>query len=158
MIQQYLQAMIDGLEQKKTILDKLISLTKAQQALVDAAKIDWDSFDKIVDDKAELIDTLSKADDGFTAVFERIKPELEANKKQYADYIEKLKKGIGEVTEKSTSLMALEQRTKAKVENTFFNEKQKVQKNKVSSKVASSYYANMNRINYIDPQLMDKKK
>lgn len=158
MIEQYLQAMVDGLEQKKIILDKLILLTQTQQSIVSEEQVDWDAFDANVDEKAELIEKLSKQDEGFNAVFERIKPELENNKEKYASYITSLKKGIADVTEKSTSLMALEQRTKAKVESVFGLEKQKIQRSKVSSKAASNYYANMNKINYIDPQLMDQKK
>ena len=91
MIEQYLQAMVDGLEQKKIILDKLILLTQTQQSIVSEEQVDWDAFDANVDEKAELIEKLSKQDEGFNAVFERIKPELENNKEKYASYIISLK-------------------------------------------------------------------
>lgn len=158
MTEKYLQAMLDGLTQKKEILDELTDLSEKQQKLVSAENIDWDEFDRIVDAKSELIDKLNAADDGFTAVYDRIKDEVKANEARYKDYIAKLQSGITEVTEKSTSLMALEERTKARVSSSFAKERAKISKGKRTNQAASTYYQNMSRINYIDPQLMDKKK
>lgn len=158
MTEKYLQSLVDGLNQKIEILDKLTEFTEEQQRIVGEPSIDWDAFDKTIDDKDELIQKLTKVDEGFQAVYDRIKDEVTANKDKYKDFILILKKQIQLVTEKSTSLMALEQRTKAKVTSGFGAQRQQIRSSKESSKVASSYYNNMNRMNYIDPQLMDTKK
>lgn len=158
MTEKYLQSLIDGLNQKITILDKLSEFTEEQQRIVGEAAIDWEAFDRTIDDKDELLQKLATIDEGFQAVYDRIKGEVSANKDKYREYILILKQQIQLVTEKSTSLMALEQRTKAKVSSGFGTQRQQIRSNKESSKVASSYYNTMNRMNYIDPQLMDWKK
>lgn len=158
MVRQYLNNMIDGLERKLQILDNLTMLTEQQQSIVSKETPDWDAFDQTVDKKAELIDELTALDDGFSAIFDRIKDEALANKELYKEEIRRLQDGIRKVTDKSTSLMALEERTRKKVTDGMSEQRQKLKQNKVSSKVASNYYKSMSRINYVDPQLMDQKK
>ena len=158
MTEQYLQSMIDGLDEKAKLLDELTLLTQKQQSVVDSEEPNWDEFDKTVDDKAELIDRLMKLDDGFEAIFDRIKNEVKADKDKYKDYIKKLQAGITVVTEKSTGLMALEERTRQKVTVKLTDQRQKIKQSRVSSKAVTNYYQNMNKINYVDPQLMDQKK
>ena len=158
MTEKYLQSLIDGLNQKITILDKLAEYTEEQQRIVGEVSIDWDAFDKTIDDKDELIQKLNVIDEGFRTVYDRVKKDVVSNKDKYKDYILILKQQVQLVTEKSTSLMALEQRTKAKVSSGLGTQRQQIRTNKESSKVASNYYNTMNRMNYIDPQLMDWKK
>ena len=158
MTEKYLQSLIDGLNQKITILDKLTEYTEEQQRIVGEVSIDWDAFDTTIDKKDELIQKLTVIDAGFQSVYDRVKDDVVANKDKYKEYILILKQQVQLVTEKSTSLMALEQRTKAKVSSGFGTQRQQIRSNKESSKVASSYYNTMNRMNYIDPQLMDWKK
>ena len=158
MTEQYLNAMIESMDAKAECLDKLIAKTDAQKELLEAENMDWDAFDALVDEKDKLIDELDKLDDGFQIVFDRIKDELEAEKANYKIGIAKLKEQIRRVTEQSTSLMAAEYRNHELASGKFAAEKKKIRQTKTSSKVAANYYANMNQINYIDPQFMDKKK
>ncbi len=140
------------------MLDKLTALTEKQQAVVSEDKIDWDAFDAIVDEKSDIIEKLNQNDEGFTAVFDRIKDDLKPQMSNYSSYIEQIKSGIANVTNRSTSLMALEQRTKTRVENAFKRQKKEYNNSKTSSRVATNYYNAMNKMNFVDPQLMDSKK
>ena len=158
MIQQYLQAMIDGLKKKEDILDVLTDLTKKQQEIVSADSPDWDAFDKTVDEKSTLIEELDKLDVGFSAVFDRIKNQIEPDREEYKEYIRTLQDRIRIVTDKSNSLMALEERTRVKVTEGFKMQRQTIKQQKVSSKAVTNYYNSMNRMNFVDPQLMDQKK
>ena len=158
MLKEYLKAMITGMEAKTECLDKLQQKTDSQTELLKAEEMDWDAFDALVDEKDALIDELDKLDDGFQSVFERIKDELQAHKPEYKDSIARLQEQIKQVTAQSTSLMASEQRNKELAEKHFASAKRGIRQSKTTSRAAANYYANMNQINYIDPQLMDKKK
>ncbi len=158
MIEEYLKALITSMDAKAGCLKKLQYKTDEQTELLKAGQMDWDAFDKLVDEKDAVIDELDKLDDGFQLVFERIKDELEADKARYKSYIAKLQEQIKSVTEQSTALMAAEHRNHDLAAGKFSEEKRKIRQNKTSSKAAANYYASMNQINYIDPQLMDKKK
>ncbi len=157
-MEQYLNSLIEGLKAKEKMLDELTALTEKQQTIVSGEKIDWDAFDAIVDEKSDIIEKLNQNDEGFTAVFDRIKDDLNSQMGKYSSYIEQIKSGIANVTNKSTSLMALEQRTKTRVENAFKRQKKEYNNSKTSSRVATNYYNAMNRMNFVDPQLMDSKK
>ncbi len=157
-MEQYLNSLIEGLKAKEKMLDELTALTEKQQTIVSGEKIDWDAFDAIVDEKSDIIEKLNQNDEGFTAVFDRIKDDLKSQMGKYSSYIDQIKSGIANVTNKSTSLMALEQRTKTRVENAFKRQKKEYNNSKTSSRVATNYYNAMNRMNFVDPQLMDSKK
>ena len=157
-MEQYLNSLIEGLKAKENMLDELTALTEKQQDIVSGEKIDWDAFDAIVDEKSDIIEKLNQNDEGFTAVFDRIKDDLKSQMGKYSSYIEQIKSGIANVTNKSTSLMALEQRTKTRVENAFKRQKKEYNNSKTSSRVATNYYNAMNKMNFVDPQLMDSKK
>lgn len=158
MINQYLDTMIKGLESKKIILNDLYELSEKQRLVVSEEDINWDEFDKLVDIKADKVEELEKIDNGFDAVYNRVREDINFDKNKYKDYIVSIQKLISDVTEKSTSLMALEQRNKAIIESSFSNSKKQIGQNKKTSAVAANYYKSMSRINYIDPQLMDSKK
>lgn len=157
-MEQYLNSLIEGLKAKENMLDELTALTEKQQTIVSGEKIDWDAFDAIVDEKSDIIEKLNQNDEGFTAVFDRIKDDLKSQMGKYSSYIDQIKSGIANVTNKSTSLMALEQRTKTRVENAFKRQKKEYNNSKTSSRVATNYYNAMNKMNFVDPQLMDSKK
>ena len=158
MIEQYLQMLEQSLDQKKKMLDQLIKLTKDQGKSLEQDPVLWDDFDRLVDQKAELIERLDKMDDGFEKVYERIREELDQERDQHQDRILAIQKKIQTVTDAGASLMAAEQKNKTLVETKMSEEKKKLQQSKVSSKAATNYYRTMNKVNYIDPQLMDKKK
>jgi flagellar biosynthesis/type III secretory pathway chaperone len=158
MTSNYIDSLESSLVVKSKNLDKLIAFSEEQKEIVSQEDIDWDKFDKLVDQKSAIIDELTKLDSGFDIVYNKIKADMEANKDAYKPHIKKMQELIKEVTEKSTGLMAIEQRNKNIIEQAFAKEKKLIASNKMSNKIAVGYYNNMNKINFIDPQLMDKKK
>ncbi len=158
MIEEYLRALITSMDAKAECLQKLQEKTDAQTGILNSEEMDWDAFDALVDEKDVLIDELDRLDDGFQAVFERIKDELLEKKSDHKETIAKLQGQIRAVTEQSTSLMAAEHRNHELASAKFAATKRGIRQSRTTSKVAANYYANMNQINYIDPQLMDKKK
>jgi hypothetical protein len=68
-----------------------------------------------------------------------------------------MQKLITEVTEKSVSIQAEEERNKALIESRFNREKNRIKSGRSSSRVARDYYNNMNKLNHIDSQFWDKK-
>ncbi len=157
-MEQYLDAMIQSMDEKTACLEKLLRMTTEQKEALGAEKADWDTFDRLIDEKGDLIDRLEVLDDGFQAVFDKIRDELEGKKTLYRERIVKLQEQIRKVTDLSNALMAEEQRNKTLMENRATLERKQLRQTKANAKAASNYYNSMNRINYIDPQLMDKKK
>ena len=157
-MEQYLDAMIQSMDEKSDCLKQLLDMTAQQEQAISGENKDWDTFDRLIDAKEVVIDRLGELDDGFQAVFDKIRDELEGKKAQYKDRIAKLQEQIRQVTDQSNALITAEQRNKTIMENATSTERKRIRQTKTNARLASNYYNSMNRINMIDPQLMDKKK
>lgn len=157
-MEQYLQMLAESLKKKSKLLVQLIQESEHQGEIVKAAEVDWNLFDASVEKKGEFIEELNKLDDGFETLYQRIKSGLDTDRQKYKVQIQEMQKLIADVTEKSSKLMATEERNKVLVTNRFSEEKKKLKQQRMNSKAANSYYSAMNRMNYIDPQMMDHKK
>lgn len=153
----YLQIMKESLKKKQDILKKLAALNDEQSNIVNASEFDGEAFQKNVDDKDVLVSELLKMDEGFTALFNRVKEQLLQNKEQYADDINTMKQLIKEVTELGVKVETQEARNKELIGGRFRTMRKEVQNAKRSTQMANEYYKNMNKLS-TEPQFMDRKK
>lgn len=158
MTEQYLQIMIESLEKKIQVMDKVIELDKRQLDLSLEQSVDMESYDATMDEKGLLIDELNKLDDGFTNTYELVKEEVQANPQRYRDKVLVMQELIRQAVEKSVTIQAQEQRNKQAIQNVFVKKRQEINRRRISNSAATKYYKAMSRINDVDPQLMDKKK
>ena len=160
MQENYVQIMLESLKKKENILDAISEKNLQQKEVVEAKEVSFDEFDRIMDEKADLIEQLDKLDRGFEALYERVKEliQSEEGKVKYRNEIKEMQESIRKITEKSTSIQVQEKRNKQTIEAVFRNEKEKLKSGKVSSRAAVNYYKTMNQTNYVSPQFLDKKK
>ena len=148
----------DSLKKKLQILDELTDYTTQQQELLKVEELDYEAFDRLVDQKEPLIQRIMELDQGFETVYDRIKEQLLGNKEQYAAQIKALQSLIGELTDKSVKLQTMEQRNKSAVEQQFRKSREKIRQGRQNKQAALNYYKNMNNANYVPPQFLDDKK
>lgn len=158
MTQSYLQIMIECLEKKLEVLDKVSELDKKQLKIALAQPMDLEAFDQTMDEKGELIEELNKLDEGFSETYERVRDEVQAEPEKYRDVVKRLQDLVREAVDKGVSIEAQEKRNKAAMEAAIGMKRREINEKKVTASVASRYYKITSRINNIDPQLMDKKK
>lgn len=154
----YLSVLEDSLKKKLQILDELTDYTMQQQELLKVEELDYEAFDRLVDQKEPLIQRIMELDQGFETVYDRIKEQLLDNKEQYAAQIRALQSLIGELTDKSVKLQTMEQRNKSAVEQQFRKSREKIRQGRQNKQAALNYYKNMNNANYVPPQFLDDKK
>lgn len=154
----YLSVLEDSLKKKLQILDELTDYTMQQQELLKVEELDYEAFDRLVDQKDPLIQRIMELDQGFETVYDRIKEQLLDNKEQYAAQIRTLQTLIGELTDKSVKLQTMEQRNKSAVEQQFRKSREKIRQGRQNKQAALNYYKNMNNANYVPPQFLDDKK
>ncbi|MBQ8247824.1 MAG: flagellar protein FliT [Lachnospiraceae bacterium] len=157
MEKQYIQMMLESLQKKETVVKDLIVGSERQKEVLSAEEVDWDAFDALTVEKGKLIDELLQLDEGFESLFERVKEPLTQKKDMYKTEIGFMQATIRTLTDKSAELEALEQRNKKLVETRMTESRQVIKQSKMGSQAAMQYYQRMNRINTVDPQLMDKK-
>lgn len=153
----YLQIMSESLTIKISILEKLVVLNDEQEKIALADKFDDEAFTSNVDEKGTLIDELEKLDEGFNALFNRLRGQLQDNREKYRDEIADMQQQIRCITELSATVEAKEHRNRSLIQSRFQTMRKEVQTAKRSSQMASTYYKSMNKLNY-EPHFMDKKK
>lgn len=152
------QILLQSLEKKNGILDEMILQNKAQEELLKQENLDMDAFDKAIDRQSAYVEELDKLDNGFEAVYDRVRDELMHNKEQYRVEIAAMQKLIQAITDKIATLNAGNMRNKILAENQFKKQKQAIGSSVSKTKVARNYYNSMNHLNYVSPQFYDNKK
>ena len=155
---EYLSILTESLKKKITILDEILLLNQKQLESVSGNEIDDDLFNEIIDKKDIYIKEINNLDKGFEQVYERIKSEITGNTDKFSSEIAILKQLISQITEKSMEVQLSEKRNKQAVLKKMSEEKTKIHQTRNANNVASTYYNNMNKVNYVEPQFMDKKK
>lgn len=158
MTEGYLQILIESLEKKIAVLDKVIELDKQQAEISSHQPMDMKAYDKTVDEKGELIDEINRLDDGFSSTFELIGDEVKNNPDKYKEKVQILQNLIREAVDKGVTIEVQEKRNRAALENVFRMKRNEIRQMKKSGAAATKYYKAMSRINDVDPQLMDRKK
>lgn len=156
--QSYIQILIQSLHNKVEALDNIIQKNKEQYEILSAEEADMDAFEENVRAKSEFVDKIVFLDDGFEEVYARVKEELDTNREAHAEEIKQMQELISEITERSMTVQAQEQRNKELAGQQFSKARKKLRSVKAGNKVAAQYYTNMQQLNVIDPQFMDRKK
>jgi hypothetical protein len=154
----YIQLLIDSLKKKHEVLDELMQITTKQQAIIDSESFMEDEFLETISLKEEHIKDLGQLDRGFELVYERIREELNENRKEYIPQITTLKELVTIVTDLSVKLQALERSNKAKLEALLVNKRRKIRNSRLSNETVANYYKNMSGKTQPQSYFYDKKK
>lgn len=152
------QILVESLEKKSRILDEIIKENEAQEALFKHDQLDMEALDASADRMGELAEKLELLDEGFEAVYDRIRQELIENKSAYRGEIRRMQELIAVITEKVVGINAARMRNKTQAENQFKKSRQQIGRASSKMKASQNYYNNMNRLNFVDPQFYDSKK
>ena len=152
------QVLVESLEKKSRILDEVIKENEAQERLFKQEQLDMEALDASADRMGELAEKLELLDEGFEAVYDRIRKELIDNKSVYRAEIKRMQELIAEITEKVVGINAVRMRNKLQAENQFRKSRQQIGRASSKMKVSQNYYNNMNRLNYVDAQFYDSRK
>lgn len=152
------QVLVESLEKKSQILDEIMKENEAQELMFKQEELDMEALDASSDRMGALAEKLELLDEGFEAVYDRIRQELIENKTAYRNEIRRMQVLIGEITEKVVGINAARMRNKLQAENHFKKNRQQIGRVSSKMKASQNYYNNMNRLNYVDSQFYDTKK
>lgn len=158
MEQTYIAIMIQSLEKKEEVLDKIIELDTIQKNQLEDPNLTPEDFDEVVEAKSELIEQLNYLDSGFEKLFDRMKEELEGNKEAHKDEIRIMQEHIRSITDKSVKIQSQEARNKDLMIQKFNAIKKQTREVRKGTSVVNKYYQTMTKTGYVDPQFMDNKK
>lgn len=153
-----LQLLIEALEKKKVVLTDILAKSEEQSKVANAPKFELEQFDALVNDKTDLLARLEQIDQGFDAVYHRIKEELVDKKQSYKTEIERLQQLIKDTLDLGAQIHATEARTKDSMSNALLTSRQELVKKRVTSKSVMDYYKANSQMSIMDPYFIDKKK
>lgn len=154
----YIQMLIDSLDNKIGILEELQSKNNDQTMILSNPNSGPDELDANVDAKSELIDALDKLDEGFEIVFNRVKDILDGNRQQYREQIQIMQDKIRRISDLTADIEAKEHKNRELAVTKFSNVRAQIREVNKSQSAVNTYYQSMSRVNLVDPQFMDKKK
>lgn len=158
MIENYLGILEESLRKKIAILDEIGAYNNAQEKLLKQEKVSLEDLDANMNQKDELIRKVTGLDEGFEALYERIRDQLAANKDAYKKQIRIIQELISQVTDRSVAIQAQESRNKKLIEQFFSKERIQLGQNRQASKAAYDYYKSMSRATTMSSQIMDQKQ
>lgn len=148
----------ESLDQKIQILEQLQELSEQQEQAFKGEEADLEAFDRAVDDKDSLIDRMTRLDDGFEVMYEKLSKELNENRAKYAEQLKQIQGKIARVTDLSVSVQAQEARNKKLVEAYFAKARGGIRQGRQSSKAAYDYYKSMSGAGMGTSRFMDSKQ
>lgn len=153
----YIDIMLQSLEKKEVVLDRIIEANVRQEAVLKNPEGDPEEFDETVETKGALIEQLEQLDSGFQKLFDNMKEELDGQRENYAKQIEQMQIHIRSITDKSVQIQAQEARNKDLMTQKFTRIKEMAKQTRASSNMVNQYYKNMSKLNVVDPQFLDDK-
>ncbi len=152
------QILLQSLEKKNELLDRMIAQNAVQEEILKQEEFDMDAFDAAIDLQGTYVEQLEQLDDGFEATYDRVREELMENRERYRGEITRMKEQIRQITDKVVTVNAGNMRNKMLAEKQFERRRQMIGKGASRNKAAKNYYNNMNNLNYVSPQFYDNKK
>ncbi|MBO6147043.1 MAG: hypothetical protein J6O70_05655 [Lachnospiraceae bacterium] len=154
----YISMLIESQEKKLELLEQAIELDKQQEDMITGDSPDMEALNANITAKGALVDELNKLDDGFEAVYAKVRDELMNNKDAHKDEIRRLQELIRQITDRIAEVEALEARSKINVENFLKNRRKSLKDGRSTVKAASVYSANMRKAYNTNPYFVDNKK
>ena len=152
------QILLQSLEKKNELLDRMIAQNAVQEEILKQEEFDMDAFDAAIDLQGTYVEQLEQLDDGFEATYDRVREELMENRERYRSEITRMKEQIQQITDKIVTVNAGNMRNKMLAEKQFDRRRQMIGRGASRNKAAKNYYNNMNNLNYVSPQFYDNKK
>lgn len=158
MSENYIAVLKQSLKKKIELLDTIAALNVLQKQMLENPELEPQELEGNIERKAELVAQLNALDDGFEQVYGRVKGELDTNRQQYAQDIQEMKADIAHIMDRSATIQSQEQRNKALAEKKFSAVRKQIKEVKQSRKAVNTYYKNMMKMNFPDPEFLDNKK
>ena len=154
----YIEILKQSLTKKIELLDTIIALNVLQKDILENPDLDPDELEENLNRKAELVEQLSKLDDGFSQIYDRVLADLTENRGAYSEDIAQMKRDITAIMDKSTAIQSQEKRNQVLMQQKFTSVKKQIKEVKKSRQAVNSYYRNMMKMGAPEAAFLDDKK
>lgn len=154
----YIEILKQSLTKKIELLDTIMALNVLQKDMLENPDLDPDELEENLNRKADLVEQLSKLDDGFSQIYDRVRTDLTENRRAYSEDIAQMKRDITAIMDKSTAIQSQEKRNQVLMQQKFTSVKKQIKEVKKSRQAVNSYYRNMMKMGTPEAAFLDNKK
>ena len=154
----YIEILKQSLTKKIELLDTIMALNVLQKDMLENPDLDPDELEENLNRKADLVEQLSKLDDGFSQIYDRVRADLTENRGAYSEDIPQMKRDITAIMDKSTAIQSQEKRNQVLMQQKFTSVKKQIKEVKKSRQAVNSYYRNMMKMGTPGSTFLDDKK
>lgn len=154
----YTKILRESLEKKERLLNNLLDITKQQAEYINSSEFELDVFEELMDVKTEMIEELDGIDEGFQAVYDRIRVYLKAHQTDQKEMIAEMQNRVREITRLSVAIQTQEERNRSRLEVIFSQKKQDINTFRKTSQVVNNYYNSMTGMGSSQSVFFNKKK
>lgn len=154
----YIEILKQSLTKKIELLDTIMALNVLQKDMLENPDLDPDELEENLNRKADLVEQLSKLDDGFSQIYDRVRADLTENRGAYSEDITQMKRDITAIMDKSTAIQSQEKRNQVLMQQKFTSVKKQIKEVKKSRQAVNSYYRNMMKMGTPEAAFLDNKK
>ena len=154
----YIEILKQSLTKKIELLDTIMALNVLQKDMLENPDLDPDELEENLNRKADLVEQLSKLDDGFSQIYDRVRADLTENQGAYSEDIAQMKRDITAIMDKSTAIQSQEKRNQVLMQQKFTSVKKQIKEVKKSRQAVNSYYRNMMKMGTPGSTFLDDKK
>lgn len=154
----YIEILKQSLTKKIELLDTIMALNVLQKDMLENPDLDPDELEENLNRKADLVEQLSKLDDGFSQIYDRVRTDLTENRGAYSEDIAQMKRDITAIMDKSTAIQSQEKRNQVLMQQKFTSVKKQIKEVKKSRQAVNSYYRNMMKMGAPEAAFLDDKK
>lgn len=154
----YIEILKQSLTKKIELLDTIMALNVLQKDMLENPDLDPDELEENLNRKADLVEQLSKLDDGFSQIYDRVRVDLTENRGAYSEDIAQMKRDITAIMDKSTAIQSQEKRNQVLMQQKFTSVKKQIKEVKKSRQAVNSYYRNMMKMGTPEAAFLDNKK
>lgn len=154
----YIEILKQSLTKKIELLDTIMALNVLQKDMLENPDLDPDELEENLNRKADLVEQLSKLDDGFSQIYDRVRADLTENRGVYSEDIAQMKRDITAIMDKSTAIQSQEKRNQVLMQQKFTSVKKQIKEVKKSRQAVNSYYRNMMKMGTPEAAFLDNKK
>lgn len=152
-----LSLLIEALEKKAVVLDKILKKSELQYGLAVTESFDAEAFDRLVDEKSELLEQMNLIDQGFDSIFQKIKDELLENQGLYTKEIAQMQMLIRRTIDAGSHIFTTEQRTKDILNSAVAGNRKQLRQKKMTANSVADYYK-ANGAQFTESYFYDTKK
>ncbi|MBQ9632029.1 MAG: flagellar protein FliT [Lachnospiraceae bacterium] len=158
MSEDYIRILMDSLEKKISLLEKIVVLNEQQRQYFESSSTMPDELNDNIEAKGKLVDQIVALDEGFERVFAGVQQELSERREEYRDEIGTMQNNIRRISELAAKVETQEQRNRNLASSFYAGKKSKTRQVRRGTEAVNRYNQGMLRQGAINPQFMDRKK